>query len=112
MAGLDITGGDEKKVGYYAGLIVGVQSYINCYNLQYAAQESIFFATEALFVMHWSRLSDYIGRKPVLLIGTAGLCISMICFGLSKTYVTLVIRYEYEILKALRLLNRPSVDVL
>ncbi|KAL6298395.1 MFS general substrate transporter [Sparassis latifolia] len=71
---LDITGGDEKKVGYYAGLI-----------------ESIFFATEAMFVLQWSQVSDHIGRKPVLLTGTGGLCLSMICFGLSKTYWTLVV---------------------
>ncbi|KAI0740955.1 MFS general substrate transporter [Earliella scabrosa] len=70
---LDITGGDEKKVGYYAGLL-----------------ESIFFATEALFVFQWSRLSDHIGRKPVLLIGLAGLCISMLLFGLSRTFWSLV----------------------
>ena len=25
---LDITGGDEKKVGYYAGLIVGFKTYV------------------------------------------------------------------------------------
>ncbi|KAI0351304.1 MFS general substrate transporter [Trametes cingulata] len=71
---LDITGGDEKKVGYYVGLI-----------------QSIFFTMEALFVFQWSRLSDHIGRKPVLLIGVAGLCVSMICFGLSRTFLSLVI---------------------
>ncbi|KAI0669571.1 MFS general substrate transporter [Trametes maxima] len=71
---LDITGGDEKKVGYYAGMM-----------------QSIFFAMEALFVFQWARLSDHIGRKPVLLVGVGGLCISMICFGLSKTFWGLVI---------------------
>ncbi|KAI0649187.1 MFS general substrate transporter [Trametes meyenii] len=71
---LDITGGDEKKVGYYAGLI-----------------ESLFFATEALFIMQWSRVSDRIGRKPVLLTGVGGLCISMLFFGLSKTFTGLVV---------------------
>ncbi|CDO75960.1 hypothetical protein BN946_scf184888.g10 [Trametes cinnabarina] len=71
---LDITGGDEKKVGYYAGMI-----------------ESIFFAMEALFVFQWSRLSDRIGRKPVLLVGVGGLCVSMLCFGLSKTFWGLVV---------------------
>ncbi|KAF9443306.1 MFS general substrate transporter [Macrolepiota fuliginosa MF-IS2] len=71
---LDITGGDERKVGYYAGLI-----------------ESLFFATEALTVLQWSRLSDFIGRKPVLLTGLIGLSLSMLCFGLSRTFWTLVI---------------------
>ncbi|KAF5359757.1 hypothetical protein D9756_003026 [Leucocoprinus leucothites] len=71
---LDITGGDERKVGYYAGLI-----------------ESLFFATEALTVLQWSRLSDYIGRKPVLLTGLIGSSLSMLCFGLSRSFWTLVI---------------------
>ncbi|KAJ3568782.1 hypothetical protein NP233_g5486 [Leucocoprinus birnbaumii] len=71
---LDITGGDERKVGYYAGLI-----------------ESLFFATEALTVLHWGRLSDRIGRKPVILIGLIGICFSMLFFGLSRSFWTLVV---------------------
>ncbi len=43
-------------------------------------------------MFQWSRLSDHIGRKPVLLVGVGGLAISMVCFGLSKTFLTLVIR--------------------
>ncbi|KAI0059263.1 MFS general substrate transporter [Artomyces pyxidatus] len=71
---LDIVGGDERKVGYYAGLI-----------------ESLFFAAEAVTVLQWSRLSDRIGRKPVLLIGALGLTASNLCFGLSRTFWTLVV---------------------
>ncbi|KAF8840923.1 MFS general substrate transporter [Paxillus ammoniavirescens] len=71
---LDIVGGDTRKVGYYAGLI-----------------ESLFFVTEALTVLHWSRISDRVGRKPVLLLGTSGLCLSMLCFGLSRTFWGLVL---------------------
>ncbi|KAJ3571158.1 hypothetical protein NP233_g3935 [Leucocoprinus birnbaumii] len=71
---LDITGGDARKVGYYAGLI-----------------ESLFFATEALTVLQWSRLSDRIGRRPVLLIGLIGSGLSMLSFGLSKSFWTLVV---------------------
>lgn len=48
---------------------------------------------EALFVFQWSRLSDHIGRKPVLLVGVAGLFLSMISFGLSKTFWGLVVRF-------------------
>ncbi|KZP23803.1 MFS general substrate transporter [Athelia psychrophila] len=71
---LDVTGGDEANVGYYAGLII-----------------SLFFLTESIFVMQWSRLSDHIGRKPVMVAGLLGLSISMICFGLSKTFWSLVV---------------------
>jgi MFS family permease len=52
----------------------------------------MFFVMEAAAVLHWSRLSDRVGRKPVLLIGLTGLFISMLCFGLSRTFTTLVIR--------------------
>ncbi|TFY82130.1 hypothetical protein EWM64_g1882 [Hericium alpestre] len=64
-----ITHGDESKVGYYVGLM-----------------QSIFFATQALTVLHWSRISDIVGRKPVILTGLFGLSLSMYCFGLSRTY--------------------------
>ncbi|KAJ7284450.1 major facilitator superfamily domain-containing protein [Mycena rebaudengoi] len=75
---LDITGGDERKVGYYAGLVNRIQ-------------ESLFFVTEAMTVLQWSRASDHIGRKPILLIGLFGTALSMICFGLSRTFWALVI---------------------
>ncbi|KAG1740051.1 MFS general substrate transporter [Suillus lakei] len=71
---LGITGGDDAAVGYYAGII-----------------ESLFFVMQSLTVLAWSRLSDRIGRKPVLSIGLLGTCISMICFGLSTTFWSLVV---------------------
>ncbi|KAJ7434859.1 major facilitator superfamily domain-containing protein [Mycena latifolia] len=69
---LDITGGDEKKVGYYTG--VG----------------SLSFLTEVLTTLYWSRASDRIGRKPILLIGLFGTAVTMLCFGLSRTFWALV----------------------
>ncbi|KAI5998710.1 MFS general substrate transporter [Pisolithus albus] len=70
---LGVTGGDDRKIGYYAGVI-----------------ESLFFVTQALTALYWSRLSDYVGRKPVLLVGLAGLSISNLCFGLSTNFWMLV----------------------
>ncbi|KAF8069881.1 major facilitator superfamily domain-containing protein [Lyophyllum atratum] len=69
-----ITRGDEKKTGYYAGII-----------------ESIFFFSECLSVYHWGRLSDRIGRRPVLLLGPLGLALAMTSFGLSSNFWMLVI---------------------
>jgi MFS family permease len=71
---LDITGGNDAAVGYYAGII-----------------ESLFFITQALTVLKWSRLSDRIGRKPVLRIGLFGTGLSILCFGLSTSFWSLVI---------------------
>ncbi|KAI6155625.1 major facilitator superfamily domain-containing protein [Pisolithus tinctorius] len=70
---LGVTGGDDRKIGYYAGII-----------------ESLFFVTQALTVLSWSRLSDHVGRKPVLLVGLMGLSMSNLCFGLSRTFWALV----------------------
>ncbi|KAG2155855.1 MFS general substrate transporter [Suillus bovinus] len=71
---LGITRGGDAAVGYYAGMI-----------------ESLFFVAQALTVLRWSRLSDRIGRKPVMVIGLSGACISILCFGLSTTFWGLVI---------------------
>ena len=53
-------------------------------------QESVFFLVETLFTLQWGRLSDKIGRKPVVLIGLSGLALSMLSFGLSWSFPTLV----------------------
>ncbi|KAJ8597366.1 MFS general substrate transporter [Rhizopogon salebrosus TDB-379] len=71
---LPITGGDAAAVGYYVGMI-----------------ESLLFLTQALSLFKWSRLSDRIGRKPVLLFGVSGACVSVLCFGLSTTFWSLAI---------------------
>lgn len=71
---MGVTNGDETKVGFFVGIM-----------------QSLFFAIQALTVLHWSRLSDHIGRKPVILTGLFGISLSMYSFGLSKTFTTVVI---------------------
>ncbi|KIJ19140.1 hypothetical protein PAXINDRAFT_109680 [Paxillus involutus ATCC 200175] len=71
---LDVTGGDETKVGEY--LI-----------------HSLDYAESAMTTLQWSRASDRVGRKPVLLLGIFGLSLSMLCFGLSRTFTTLVLSH-------------------
>ncbi|KAI9443984.1 MFS general substrate transporter [Lactarius indigo] len=71
---LPIVGGDERKVGYYTGIIV-----------------SAHYAAEAVTVLHWNRLSDHIGRKPVLLLCLMGVTVSVVAFGLSRSFWALVL---------------------
>ncbi|KAJ7072950.1 major facilitator superfamily domain-containing protein [Mycena amicta] len=69
-----ITGGDERKTGYWAGVL-----------------ESIFFIAEFICVYAWSLGSDTFGRRPILLLGPLGLAISLFGFGLSKTFTGLLL---------------------
>ncbi|KAF7376965.1 MFS domain-containing protein [Mycena sanguinolenta] len=68
-----ITGGDQTKTGFYAGML-----------------ESSFFLAEALTVYQFGRLSDIYGRRPVLLLAPLGLGLAMLGFGLSKSFWTLL----------------------
>ncbi|KIJ19138.1 hypothetical protein PAXINDRAFT_166983 [Paxillus involutus ATCC 200175] len=54
---------DSYHAGYHAGMI-----------------ESLYFATQAMTILQWSRASDRVGRKPVLLLGIFGLSLSMLQF--------------------------------
>lgn len=71
---IGVTRGDESQVGHYVGIL-----------------QSSYYAVHALTVFHWSRLSDHIGRKPVILTASLALAVSMLSFGLSKTFLGLVI---------------------
>ncbi|KAF8879293.1 major facilitator superfamily multidrug-resistance, DHA1 sub-family [Gymnopilus junonius] len=69
-----ITGGDETKTGYYAGVI-----------------ESVFFFTECVTCVQWGYLSDRFGRRPILLCAPLGLTIAMFLFGSSTTFWSLAV---------------------
>jgi len=71
---LGITHGKESLVGRYVGVM-----------------QSVFFLSLAMTVLQWSRTSDHVGRKPVLLIGLLGQSMSMYCFGLSTTFCGLIL---------------------
>ena len=92
---LGITNGNEGAVGYYVGMMVsGNRVGLRVLGMltAVAPQQSIFFLAQACTILHWSRLSDTIGRKPVILTGLFGISLSMYCFGLSRTFLALVLR--------------------
>ena len=51
-------------------------------------------AAEAATSLYWNRRSDHVGRKPVLIIGLAGTIVSIIWFGLSRSFWMLLLRYD------------------
>lgn len=93
MSGLPVVDGDERKVGYYAGILVCFVPFPPVGTLRTVPQVSLYFAAEAITALQWSRLSDYTGRKPILLCGLLGTMISIILFGLSRSFSALVFRY-------------------
>ena len=62
---------NDRQIALYAGMVT-----------------SAFAFAEFMSGMLWGRLSDRVGRKPVLLTGLAGTGISMIVFGFSKNLAT------------------------
>ncbi|KAJ2849745.1 hypothetical protein IWW36_002411 [Coemansia brasiliensis] len=45
-----------------------------------------FSVCQTMTVMYWGRLSDRIGRRPVLMIGLTGYLISFLMFGVSRSF--------------------------
>ncbi|KAJ8588078.1 MFS general substrate transporter [Rhizopogon salebrosus TDB-379] len=66
--------GDESRVGYFVGVMY-----------------SVFFVAQAFTTLYWNRLSDRVGRKPVILTGLFGISVSMFLFGLSNSFKGLVL---------------------
>lgn len=59
----------ESEISIYAGLLT-----------------SAFTIAEFLAGIAWGKISDKIGRKPVILIGLAGTALSMMMFGLAPNF--------------------------
>ena len=64
----------SSRLGYYAGIV-----------------ESAFAFAQFATIFWWARLSDRIGRKPVLLIGLLGSFLSVNAFGFAKTFPQMVL---------------------
>ncbi|KAH9169239.1 MFS general substrate transporter [Lactarius sanguifluus] len=66
--------GDARTVGYYMGIIV-----------------SLYYVVGAITSFQWNRLSDHVGRKPVLLSCLVGTTLATLLFGLSRSFLALVL---------------------
>ena len=64
---------DETQISVYAGMLITAFAFAE-------------FSTG----MIWGRISDRVGRKPVLIMGLIGTALSMISFGFAKTLPTAI----------------------
>lgn len=64
----------KTELGYYAGVV-----------------ESVFAFVQFLTIFQWGRLSDRIGRKPVLITGLTGTAISISAFGLARSLFGMIL---------------------
>ncbi|KAJ3902649.1 major facilitator superfamily domain-containing protein [Lentinula edodes] len=65
---------DPSQTGFYSGLV-----------------ESTFAVTQFLAIYQWSKLSNKIGRRPVIMVGTFGVALSTMYFGLSSSLTDLLL---------------------
>ena len=91
---------DPQRIVFYSGLIESLfflTAFCTC-----AFSLFILFASHCSLhlkfripyepiALFWGRLSDRIGRRPVILIGIVGIIISAIGIGLSETLVAMIV---------------------
>ncbi|KAH7929785.1 MFS general substrate transporter [Leucogyrophana mollusca] len=65
---------DPSKIGFYSGLV-----------------ESTFAVSQLCSIYQWARISDVIGRRPVVLFGILGLATTTVMFGLSKSLTSVLV---------------------
>ncbi|KAH9854118.1 MFS general substrate transporter [Lenzites betulinus] len=64
---------DHSKIGFYSGIV-----------------ESSFAVAQVISIYQWARLSDVIGRRPIVLLGILGIGLSTMLFGISTTLTGLI----------------------
>ncbi|KAJ7197172.1 major facilitator superfamily domain-containing protein [Mycena pura] len=65
---------DVSKVGFYSGVV-----------------ESIYGVTQSLTCYSWARLSDVVGRRPIVLIGATGLAVVTLLLGFCTSLTQIII---------------------
>ncbi|KAJ3980440.1 major facilitator superfamily domain-containing protein [Lentinula detonsa] len=65
---------DSSQIGFFSGFV-----------------ESSFAISQLLFIYHWARLSDRFGRRPIIIIGTLGVAVMTMVFGLANSIPELIV---------------------
>jgi MFS family permease len=82
---------DPEDVGYYAGMVESLFAITLFFTGTCRILFILFIIILLTCVIHqvfaWGRLSDRVGRKPVLLLGLLGVSISTMAFGKQLFYI-------------------------
>lgn len=83
---------DPESVGFYSGLIESMFAFASFWSSAFSHSSlAIQLMYISIVVMPCTYLSDHLGRRPVVLVGTLGLAISTGLFGIAKTYRFMII---------------------
>ncbi|KAF8630390.1 hypothetical protein AX15_002946 [Amanita polypyramis BW_CC] len=74
LASLHLSDEDPSRIGLYSGLV-----------------ESSFAIAQLCSIYQWARVSDIIGRRPIIIGGALGLALTTLFFGLSTTFAQILI---------------------
>ena len=85
---------DPSKVGFVSGLVVSKKIVSGCCYPHVSSdhrQESVFAAFQLISIYHWAKISDAIGRRPVLLLGATGMGLMTFLFGFSRNLLSMLV---------------------
>ena len=54
-------------------------------------QESVFAIFQLMSIYHWAKLSDTVGRRPIVLLGAIGAGLMTFLFGFSRSLTYMLI---------------------
>jgi len=87
---------DPSKVGFVSGLVVSDELFLKSFIptvdiLSGRRQESAFSVFQLMSIYHWTKVSDVVGRRPVVLLGALGTGFMMLLFGFSRNLTYMLI---------------------
>lgn len=59
-------------------------------SLRIHTQESVFAIFQLMSIYQWAEISNRVGRKPVVLLGTVGIALSTVYLGFSRTLTSIL----------------------
>jgi len=79
---------DPSKVGFVSGLVVSDElflkvSILTVNTLSGHPQESVSAVFQLISIYHWTKVSDAVGRRPIILFGALGMGFMTLLFGFS-----------------------------